>query len=85
MVIFNTDNRHHDAFLRHLLLMCHLENQNIRGYHLSMKMYFVTKIALTYCEKKCSSHQEKLLKFKAEGQEFSKNLGSLFRTIYYKQ
>ena len=28
--------------------------------------YFVTKIVLTYCEKKCSSDQKKLLKFKAE-------------------
>ena len=33
---------------------------------------FVTKIVLTYCEKKCSSDQEKLLKFKAEGREFVK-------------
>ena len=29
------------------------------------KWYFVTKIVLTYCEKKCSSGQEKLLKFEA--------------------
>ena len=35
------------------------------------KWYFVTKIVLTYCEKKkCSSDREKLLKFEAEGQEF---------------
>jgi hypothetical protein len=29
--------------------------------------YFVTDIVLTYCEKKYSSGQEKLLKFEAEG------------------
>ena len=29
--------------------------------------YFVTKIVLTYCEKNCSSDQEKL---EAEGREF---------------
>ena len=34
--------------------------------------YFVTKIGLTYCEKKCSSDREKLLKFEAEGREFAK-------------
>ena len=34
----------------------------------SQKWYLVTKTVLTYCEKKnCSSNQEKLLKFKAEG------------------
>ena len=36
--------------------------------------YFVTKTVLTYCEKNCSSDREKLLKFKAEGQEFAKSL-----------
>ena len=35
--------------------------------------YFVTKIVLTYCEKNCSSDQEKVLKFEAEGREFCKN------------
>ena len=40
--------------------------------------YFVTKIVLTYCEKKkCSSDPEKLLKFVAEGREFAKILRSL--------
>ena len=40
--------------------------------------YFVTKIVLTYCEKKnCSSDREKLLKFEAEGREFAKFLRSL--------
>ena len=36
--------------------------------------YFVTNIVLTYCAKKCSSDQEKLLKFEAEGQEFAKEI-----------
>ena len=36
--------------------------------------YFVSKIALTYCKKKNSSDREKLLKFEAEGREFSKIL-----------
>ena len=36
--------------------------------------YFVTKIVLTYCEKKCSSDREKVLKFQAEGGEFAKVL-----------
>ena len=39
--------------------------------------YFVTKIVLTYCEKKLFSDREKLLKFDAEGREFSKILRSL--------
>ena len=39
--------------------------------------YFVTKIVLTYCEKKRSSDQEKLLKFEAGGREFVKFLRSL--------
>ena len=41
------------------------------------KWYFVTKIALTYCEKKCSSDGEKLLIFIAEGREFAKIFRSL--------
>ena len=50
-----------------------------KSYHL---WYFVTKTVLTYCEKKiCSSDQEKLLKFVAEGQEFAKVLGSLEQFI----
>ena len=36
------------------------------------KWYFVTKIVLTYYEKKFSSDREKLLKFEAEGREFEK-------------
>ena len=43
----------------------------------SRKLYFVSKIVLIYCEKNCSSNQEKKLKFEAEGQEFAKNLRSL--------
>ena len=49
---------------------------------LNEKWYFVNKIVLTYCEKKkCSSDREKLLKFKAEGREFSKILRSLEQFI----
>ena len=47
---------------------------NSQNYKCPLKWYFVTKIVLTYCEKKKSSDQEKFLKFEAEGQEFSKNL-----------
>ena len=43
--------------------------------------YFVAKIVLTYCKKNCSSDREKLLKFEAEGQEFSKVLRSLEQFI----
>ena len=46
-------------------------------FTLQKKWYFFTKIVLTYCEKNCSSDQEKLWKFKAEGQEFTKILKSL--------
>ena len=45
------------------------------------KWYFVTKIVLTYCEKKNSSDREKLLKFMAEGREFAKFLRSLEQFI----
>ena len=38
--------------------------------------YFVTKIVLTYCEKKNSNDREKLFKFKAEGRKFAKFLRS---------
>ena len=43
--------------------------------------YFVTKIVLTYCEKKLFSDREKLLKLEAEGQEFVKLLRSLEQFI----
>ena len=45
---------------------------------------FVTKILLTYCEKKRSSDREKLLKFKTEGKKFEIFLRSLekcFQTV----
>ena len=38
------------------------------------KWYFVNKIVLTYCEKKCSSDREKNLNFEAESREFAKFL-----------
>ena len=44
-------------------------------------MVFVTKIVLTYCEKKCFSDRENLLKFDAEGREFAKGLRSLEQFI----
>ena len=47
---------------------------------LEMAFFFI-KIVLTYCEKKCSSNQEKLLKFEAEGREFAKFLRSLEQFI----
>ena len=43
--------------------------------------YFVTKIVLTYCQKKYSSDREKLLKFESKGGEFTKKLGSLEQSI----
>ena len=43
----------------------------------SLKLYFVTKIVLTTVRKNCSSDQEKVLKFKAEGREFAKKLRTL--------
>ena len=43
--------------------------------------YFVTKIVLTYCEKKLFFDREKLLKFEAEGREFAKFLRSLEQFI----
>ena len=36
--------------------------------------YFVSKIVLTYSEKKSFSDREKLMKFRAEGREFAKSL-----------
>ena len=46
-----------------------------------LKWYFVTKIVLTNCEKKCFNDREKLLKFKAEGQELANLLISLEQFI----
>ena len=45
------------------------------------KWYFVSKIALIYCEINCSSDQEKHLRFEAEGWEFAKFLRSLDQFI----
>ena len=42
-----------------------------------MKWYFVTKIVLTYCEKKCSSGQEK----EADGQEFLRPPQQFIQTV----
>ena len=51
-------------------------------FHTVQKWYFVTKIVLTYYEKKnCSSDREKRLKFEAEGREFAKILRSLEQFI----
>ena len=47
----------------------------------SQHWYFVTKIVLTYCEKKLSSDREKLLKFEAEGQEFLRSLEQFIQTV----
>ena len=49
--------------------------------HVAIQRYFVTKIVLTYCEKKCSSDPEKLLKIEAEGREFAKCLRLLEQFI----
>ena len=62
--------------LRKNLIQVHLSNDigtqtclRIKNY----KWYFVTKIVMAYCAN-CSTDREKLLKFKAEGQEFAKFL-----------
>ena len=44
----------------------------MRNLQEKVKKHSVTKIVLTYCEKNCSSDQEKLLKFEAEEQLKSK-------------
>jgi hypothetical protein len=50
-------------------------------YHITL-WYFVTKIAMTYCEKKIVLVIKKnFLNFKAEGQEFAKILRSLEKFI----
>ena len=46
------------------------------GFRNLQKWYCVIKIVLTYCEKKCSTEQEKLLKFEVEGREFTNFLRS---------
>ena len=47
------------------------------------KWFFVTKIVLTYCEKKLFSDWGKCLKFEAESQEFVKF--EITRTFFFKQ
>ena len=42
-------------------------------FHFSGEWYFVTKIVLTYCEKKLFQILRKILKFEAEGREFAKS------------
>ena len=44
----------------------------ISGKFTSQKWYFVTKNVLTYCEKKKSSDQEKLVKFPHHSSKISK-------------
>ena len=58
------------------------QNSNVNNFDLNnKKWYFITKIVLTYCEKKNSRDLEKLLKFKNEGREFAKILRSLEQFI----
>jgi hypothetical protein len=47
----------------------------------SKNWYFITKIVLIYCEKKCCSDQENILKLKAEDREFAKHLRSPEQSI----
>ena len=62
-----------------VFLLFHFPKHN---HFTSLSCYFVTKIVLTYCEKKnCSSDQDIFLKFQAEGQEFAKCLRSLVNLI----
>ena len=54
---------------------------------LNSKWYFVSKIFLTYFEKKCSSDREKLLKFEVEGRgnkTILKGMGSEIKIFYYQ-
>ena len=53
------------------------ENNNAKQN--TEKWYFVTKIVLTYCDRK------KLLKFETESQDFSKILRSLEQSNLFKQ
>ena len=54
----------------------------MKSIMLCQKWYFVTKIVLTYCEKKLFYSSRKLLKFEAEGREFAKFLRSLEQFIH---
>ena len=54
---------------------------------LNSKWYFVSKNFLTYCEKKCSSDREKLLKFEVEGRgnkTILKVMGPEIKIFYYQ-
>ena len=51
------------------------------GFGCNNKWYFVTKIVLTYCEKKLFFDQDFFLKFEAEDTEFSKLLRSVEQFI----
>ena len=62
------------AFLSHISL----QTRELRKCE--KKWYFVTKIVLTYCEKKNSSDREKLLKFEAEGREFLRSVKQFIQT-----
>ena len=44
-------------------------------------MYFVSKIVLTFCEKKCFGDPEKLLIFETEGRKSAKKFRSLEQFI----
>ena len=59
----------------------HTRKKTILSHKETKQWYFVTKIVLTYCEKKNSSDREKLLKFEVEGQEFAKFWRSLEQFI----
>ena len=52
-------------------------------YCTTLQWYFVSKLVLTFCEKKIVfSDWEQLLELEAEDREFAKFLKSLNRTIY---
>ena len=53
-----------------------VHNRNEDCEESTKKWSFVSKILLTFCEKKCSSDQKNKMKFKAEGREFAKILRS---------
>ena len=62
----------------YLSYLIHFDNQLfIKEPKKVGQWYFVTKIVLTYCEKKNSSDREKLLKFEAEGRE----IANIFRSL----
>ena len=57
-------------FIHFSSLVTYYFSNNKKG-DASHEWYFVTKIVLTYCEKNFPSDREKLLKFEAEGREFT--------------